>query len=442
MVKKRNKRFNLSNRALYTFITFGIIIILAVGIYALTPGVAPNPGHLITDVAPPSNCSSGQFLQFNGSNWDCASVQQSSVLQGGLNVTIIQPPSDASFVNWVPILATVVNYSPVSVQFYLDDSPLGKFFTSPLYAMDWLSNETPDGNHTISVTATDSSGNHASDNVTIYLLNNASKNISSGFFCNYNGVCDVGETASTCVDCIPPQTSGSLSTYCNNNGYCEPQLGENSVNCGDCYSSGSIGGSGCFVPGTEISTPSGKVPIQDLKLGDEIFSVNTSSNKLVPEKILFIYSIPAVKTMRVVLSSGTVLVVTQEHPFYDPLSKSYKPIKDFKQGDKVLIFENSTAQESIISYIGFLPSYDGQPVYNMHVSGPFLNFLADNVLVHNKVAYPTEGGVSGSTSGSGGGNGGGGVCYSVLLGGGIPCNANVFFPGSAICASGDIITCS
>ena len=436
MVKK--KRPNLSNRAFYTLVTIGILVVLAAGIYALTPGVAPNPGHLITEVAPPSGCSSGQFLQFNGTTWNCASVQQSSVLQGGLNVTLIQPPANVSVVGWVPIRAQVVNYSPVTVQFYLDDSPLGKLFTSSPYAINWLSNDTSDGWHLISVTATDSSGNQESDQVTIYSLNNASQNTSSGYFCNYNGVCNAGETASTCIDCIPPQTSGSLSTYCNYNGLCELQLGENSVNCQDCAPS-ATGGVGCFVPGTEISTPNGKTQIQDLKVGDEVYSVNTSNDQLVPEKILDIYTVPAVKTMKVILSSGTTLLVTEEHPFYDPLSKSYKPIKEFKQGDKVLVSEDSAVTEETISSIGFAPSYDGNTVYNMHVSGPFLNYLADGVLVHNKVAYPPSGG-GGSISGSEISNGL--SCHSAVLGGGIPCGANVWFPGSAICASGDILECS
>ena len=70
MTKK--EKFKISNRVLYTLITVGIFIILAVGAYALTGGIAPNPGHLITDIAPPSGCTSGQFLEFSGGTWICA----------------------------------------------------------------------------------------------------------------------------------------------------------------------------------------------------------------------------------------------------------------------------------------------------------------------------------------------------------------------------------
>ena len=71
-----SKRFNFknfSNRGIYTL--FLIILIGALGfVIALTPGVAPNPGHLISEVAPPSPCQSNFFLQFNGNNWVCSNV--------------------------------------------------------------------------------------------------------------------------------------------------------------------------------------------------------------------------------------------------------------------------------------------------------------------------------------------------------------------------------
>ena len=69
--KKKKEKFPVSNRVLYTFITVAVIAIVAFGVYALTPGVAPNPGHLITQIAPPSPCNGGQFLQFNGNTWVC-----------------------------------------------------------------------------------------------------------------------------------------------------------------------------------------------------------------------------------------------------------------------------------------------------------------------------------------------------------------------------------
>jgi len=76
-MKKRgreiNIKINLTNRWLYTLIAIGILAIIGVGVYALTPGVKPNPGHLSSEMAPPSPCASGQFLKFDGTNWVCGS---------------------------------------------------------------------------------------------------------------------------------------------------------------------------------------------------------------------------------------------------------------------------------------------------------------------------------------------------------------------------------
>lgn len=48
------------------------LLALVVGVYALTPGVAPNPGHTIGEVAPPASCTAGQALKWDGAAWICA----------------------------------------------------------------------------------------------------------------------------------------------------------------------------------------------------------------------------------------------------------------------------------------------------------------------------------------------------------------------------------
>ena len=70
MVKKI--KHNNQNKILYAFIILGILIVLTISAYALVPGVAPNPGHVITQVAPPSPCVTGQFIKWTGSTWVCA----------------------------------------------------------------------------------------------------------------------------------------------------------------------------------------------------------------------------------------------------------------------------------------------------------------------------------------------------------------------------------
>jgi len=73
MKRKGGLNIHLSNKLSYTLIA--ILILVAVGVYALVPGVTPNPGHDISGISPPSPCSSpNNFLKFDGTNWICSSA--------------------------------------------------------------------------------------------------------------------------------------------------------------------------------------------------------------------------------------------------------------------------------------------------------------------------------------------------------------------------------
>ncbi|MBU1251975.1 MAG: hypothetical protein KJ905_00740 [Nanoarchaeota archaeon] len=76
MVTKKSFGFgrlqiNMTNRWLYTLITLFAVVVLGVGVYALSAGETPNPGHNIAQVGPPTGCLAGEVLSFTGSAWDC-----------------------------------------------------------------------------------------------------------------------------------------------------------------------------------------------------------------------------------------------------------------------------------------------------------------------------------------------------------------------------------
>jgi hypothetical protein len=84
-MKKRGMsiKINLSNRWLYTFIALGILATVLVGTYALTPGVKPNPGHLLNEIVPVTGCIAGQMLVWNGSIITCTNNFDSGVKFAG-----------------------------------------------------------------------------------------------------------------------------------------------------------------------------------------------------------------------------------------------------------------------------------------------------------------------------------------------------------------------
>ncbi len=78
MARKSNKlkikklQINFTDKWFYTFVVVISLIIIGVGVYALTPGGSGDPGHNIDSVGPPSGCVANEYLQWDGSVWTCA----------------------------------------------------------------------------------------------------------------------------------------------------------------------------------------------------------------------------------------------------------------------------------------------------------------------------------------------------------------------------------
>jgi len=68
MVKISNTEF------IYLVIGVFTLVGIAGAVYALSPGVAPNPGHTADEVAPPANCQAGQLLRWTGTAWQCSNL--------------------------------------------------------------------------------------------------------------------------------------------------------------------------------------------------------------------------------------------------------------------------------------------------------------------------------------------------------------------------------
>jgi hypothetical protein len=70
MVKKRE--VNLSNGISYLIlISIFVVVVLGIGVYAMTTGSAPNPGHVLDTVSAPSGCGIDTLLKWTGSDWAC-----------------------------------------------------------------------------------------------------------------------------------------------------------------------------------------------------------------------------------------------------------------------------------------------------------------------------------------------------------------------------------
>lgn len=190
-----------------------------------------------------------------------------------------------------------------------------------------------------------------------------------------DGICGSGESCENCaVDC-PPRTICAPETVCDPDG----------SNCRAVNT--------CFSAGTKILTPSGEVSIEQLTAGDVVLSMDPQTQALVPASVERLHQTVAEALLEVSLSDGRTVRVTPEHPFFDPTTAAYRPIREFRVGDAVLLRPGADSAPQPIQIIVIRPLPDRHvPVYNLTVSGPHQNYLAEGLLVHNKtcVVYTDE----------------------------------------------------
>lgn len=153
----------------------------------------------------------------------------------------------------------------------------------------------------------------------------------------------------------------------------------------------------CFITGTQIILGNGDVKnIEDIVEGDVVKTFNENTGEIENNKVYEVVSPIHDDLVKYVLSDGTELTSTFDHPFYvNGLSlASYYPEKTnrlydmdtevgrIKEGD-VLISYNNT--HPIIENIEVLPAKDTQ-TYLLRVENN-QNFYANNILVHNKKCF-------------------------------------------------------
>jgi len=154
---------------------------------------------------------------------------------------------------------------------------------------------------------------------------------------------------------------------------------------------------GCFVTGTLVLTPTGYIAIEELQKGDTVLSYNHDLQKgveanfspLVEANIAAVVSRKVNGMMRVELAGGTTIQVTREHPFYAPDESRYKPIGEFKHGERLGRIGRDDKLETIV--VTGIEAVRGEfTVYNLSVESSHHNYVAAGVLVHNKTQTPTR----------------------------------------------------
>lgn len=140
----------------------------------------------------------------------------------------------------------------------------------------------------------------------------------------------------------------------------------------------------CFPAGTKVNTPKGYKNIENIKVGDIVWSYNHKTKQLEPKKVKHLFVKTSNNLHKLNLKDKTI-IATGSHPFYT--QRGYVALEEVKNGDYVLcnVQENNkwVRVESVENFKQESETKSaGSIVYNFEVEDNN-NYFVQDVLVHN-----------------------------------------------------------
>ena len=135
----------------------------------------------------------------------------------------------------------------------------------------------------------------------------------------------------------------------------------------------------CFVAGTKVKTENGFKNIEDIKIGDKVYSFNLDNNEIELKEVLELIHSSAKDTYKMTIGGKTV-EMTSKHQVYI-VDKGWTRAYNIKIGDMMLSASGDKVKITNIEHI----KYD-EPIntYNLTVEDNSNYFVTDiQVLVHN-----------------------------------------------------------
>ena len=138
----------------------------------------------------------------------------------------------------------------------------------------------------------------------------------------------------------------------------------------------------CFVAGTKVLTESGYINIENIKVGDMVYSYNFNNNELELKKVINLINSEAKETYKMDIGDQTI-EMSVRHELYI-IDKGWTRAYDVKVGDKMISSDDKIVTIKKIDLV----TYD-TPIktYNLTVEGNNNYFVTySKVLVHNSPA--------------------------------------------------------
>ena len=139
----------------------------------------------------------------------------------------------------------------------------------------------------------------------------------------------------------------------------------------------------CVGEGTLIATPYGATLIERLQIGDIVISPDPLTNTT------YFGRVTAIRTdfrqcLTFSLEGGGELLVTQEHPLWDPVAQKFKPAGTFRSSSSVTVSDGQLGDMRQLSIVAISGQHVMKRVYDLTISSPAHTFIANGVVVHNK----------------------------------------------------------
>ena len=138
----------------------------------------------------------------------------------------------------------------------------------------------------------------------------------------------------------------------------------------------------CFVAGTQVLTENGMRNIEDIKIGDKVYSINIDTNQKELKKVISIFEGYANEVYEITIN-GEQIVATPKHKFYI-IDKGWIKASELEEGDKV----SAKDSELEIEKINHTYYEKRIPIYNLTVED-FHTYVITKyeILVHNASSW-------------------------------------------------------